>query len=156
MTLGGRPHRLYTWWFMTRGRRPPYIIFCSRGHNRTGTASWTPHPNPYAPTRKPCKPQHETPVSMWTRLDGRDYCHQPRRGRRLISSSVSIWILLQSACGERADRGLLEAMQRQATATAGGYTPQEVANLLSCGCWRRWGDTYPDGDFNQKSGQEVC
>jgi hypothetical protein len=32
--------------------------------------------------------------------------------------------------GERADRGLLEAMQRQATATAGEFKPQEVANVL--------------------------
>jgi hypothetical protein len=32
--------------------------------------------------------------------------------------------------GERADRGLLEAMQRRATATAGEFNPQNVANLL--------------------------
>ena len=32
--------------------------------------------------------------------------------------------------GERADRGLLKAMQRWATATAGEFKPQNVANLL--------------------------
>ncbi|KAJ1474736.1 RAP domain-containing protein [Baffinella frigidus] len=32
--------------------------------------------------------------------------------------------------GERADRGLLEAMQGRATATAGDFGPQEVANVL--------------------------
>ena len=32
--------------------------------------------------------------------------------------------------GERADRGLLEAMQNRATATAGESNPQDVANLL--------------------------
>jgi hypothetical protein len=31
---------------------------------------------------------------------------------------------------ERADRGLLEALQRQATATVGEFKPQEVANVL--------------------------
>ena len=32
--------------------------------------------------------------------------------------------------GEMADRGLLKAMQRWATATAGEFKPQNVANLL--------------------------
>ncbi|KAJ1471203.1 hypothetical protein T484DRAFT_3543624 [Baffinella frigidus] len=32
--------------------------------------------------------------------------------------------------GERADRGLLEAMQRRATATAGEFKPQDIANML--------------------------
>ena len=32
--------------------------------------------------------------------------------------------------GERADRGLLKAMQRRATATAGEFKPPNVANLL--------------------------
>ena len=32
--------------------------------------------------------------------------------------------------GERADRGLLEAMQERATETSGQYRPQEIANIL--------------------------
>ena len=32
--------------------------------------------------------------------------------------------------GMRADRGLLQAMQRRATATAGEFEPQNVANVL--------------------------
>jgi len=39
-----------------------------------------------------------------------------------------LWAL--ATMGERLDRGLLEAMQRRATATAGEFNPQEVANVL--------------------------
>ena len=39
-----------------------------------------------------------------------------------------LWAL--ATMGEKADRGLLEAMQRRATATAGEFDPQGVANLL--------------------------
>jgi hypothetical protein len=39
-----------------------------------------------------------------------------------------LWAL--ATMGERADRGLLEAMQRRATETVGGFNPQNVANML--------------------------
>jgi hypothetical protein len=39
-----------------------------------------------------------------------------------------LWAL--ATLGERADRGLLKAIQRRATATVGGFTPQGVATAL--------------------------
>ncbi|KAJ1486216.1 hypothetical protein T484DRAFT_1790515, partial [Baffinella frigidus] len=54
--------------------------------------------------------------------------------------------------GERADRGLLGAMQRQTTATAGEFKPQEVANLL----WAlaKMGDSHPHPDDVLDSDEE--
>jgi hypothetical protein len=48
--------------------------------------------------------------------------------------------------GERADRGLLEAMQRRATATVGEFNPQGVANVL----WALavMGESYLDGTLD--------
>ena len=79
----------------------------------------------------------------WPCVPGRSLPH--RASRRAVSAPISnldehqnianlLWGLATK--GERADRGLLKAMEKRATATPGEFKPQ---TLRTCsGGWRRW------------------